>query len=148
MAFSVPAQNVARAIMERVPGVSYNGGALRCGWDAAPLVARLLDRPVPEVPARAEFPTPGIEEFLRLGLKSKLRPYQHEAVLFLARRSWGLLADVMRSGKSFSALAAATLVGAQRVLIMCTALGKWVWADEITKWLGKTALILSGRGAD
>ena len=55
---------------------------------------------------------------------------------------------VHNSGKSFQALAGAVLAGARRVLVVAPALAKYVWADEIAKWLQEPALILEGRAGD
>lgn len=55
---------------------------------------------------------------------------------------------VHNSGKSLVLLAAAIALGAQKVLVACPALSKWVWADEIGKWLGASAVILEGRAGD
>jgi hypothetical protein len=52
---------------------------------------------------------------------------------------------VHNSGKSLQSLAASVLVDAQRTLIVAPALAKWVWADEIAKWLNEEALVLEGR---
>lgn len=52
---------------------------------------------------------------------------------------------VHNSGKSLQSLAASVLVDAQRTLIVAPALAKWVWADEIAKWVGEEALVLEGR---
>lgn len=55
---------------------------------------------------------------------------------------------VHNSGKSLQSLAASVLVDARRTLIVAPALAKWVWADEIAKWVGEEALVLEGRGGD
>ncbi len=91
---------------------------------------------------------PGLQRYLQLGLKGKLRTYQKEGAIFLARRAWALNCDPMRSGKSLQALAASVLTGASKTLIVCPALAKPVWADEVAKWLGEEAIMLEGRAGN
>lgn len=55
---------------------------------------------------------------------------------------------VANSGKTPTTLAAATLIDAQRTLIVCPSIAKLVWATEIAKWLGESALLLYGRGGN
>lgn len=49
------------------------------------------------------------------------------------------------SGKTLSAIAAAQLIAARQVLVVCPAIVKLVWAREIAQWTGEPALILDGR---
>ena len=55
---------------------------------------------------------------------------------------------VSNSGKTPTTLAAASLIGSEKTLIVCPSIAKLVWATEIAKWLGMPSLILYGRGAD
>lgn len=55
---------------------------------------------------------------------------------------------VANSGKTPTTLAAATLVGAEKVLVACPSIAKLVWATEIVKWLGESSLLLYGRAGD
>lgn len=52
---------------------------------------------------------------------------------------------VHNSGKSAGLLASDIMVGSQRTLIVAPALAKWVWAREIAKWTGESALVIEGR---
>tara|TARA_R110002110_G_scaffold16569_12_gene71664 strand:- start:4501 stop:6492 length:1992 start_codon:yes stop_codon:yes gene_type:complete len=123
-----------------------NAGNLCCTWDNAFLVAKLLGVAVePETPIHTPVALPGLEEYKALGLDKVLRDYQKEAVRWLVRRTYGIDGDPMRSGKTLSLLAASIALGAKRVLVIAPALAKWVWADEIRKWIGQDALILEGR---
>lgn len=135
-----------------IPGIALAPGGLRCTWDIAEVLASKLgvSSPVPPLEKNVDLVAdvkamPGLSEYLQLGLRDRLRPYQREGALFLARRTWAMNCDPMRSGKSVQSLAASILVGAKHVLIVCPALAKYVWADEIHKWLGQEALILEGR---
>lgn len=138
----------ARALAQAIPGVVARGDGVACAWDAAPVAAALLGLPAPAVPMDATPLLPGLGEYQRLGLAAKLRPYQREMVLFLARRAMALNADPMRSGKTPTTIAAAVAVGAPQVVIVCPAIARLVWATEIAKWATGEALLLCGRGAD
>lgn len=63
-----------------------------------------------------------------------LRPSQSEGVDFLRSRPTAILADDTGLGKSAQAIRAADAVGAQRVLILCQAIGRVSWAVEAPKW--------------
>lgn len=52
---------------------------------------------------------------------------------------------VHNSGKTLSTLAALQLIDAKSVCIVCPSIAKWVWAREVSKWLGEEVLILEGR---
>lgn len=54
---------------------------------------------------------------------------------------------VANSGKTPTTLAAASLLGFERVLIVCPSLAKLVWASEIAKWMGLPSTLLYGRSA-
>jgi len=63
-----------------------------------------------------------------------LRPYQIDGARFLAARRHALLADEMRVGKTPQAIVAADLVCAQRVLVLCPAIGVDQWVAEWRRW--------------
>jgi hypothetical protein len=52
---------------------------------------------------------------------------------------------VHNSGKTLETLAAATLIDAKKILVVCPALAKFEWADQAARWLGEEAIILEGR---
>jgi SNF2 family DNA or RNA helicase len=86
-----------------IPGVARAPGGLRCTWDIAPTVARLLGvaPPVPPLEANVDLAAdaramPGLSRYRALGLQDRLRPYQRYGALFLARRTWALQSDPMR----------------------------------------------------
>ena len=66
-----------------------------------------------------------------------MREYQQVApVMYMTGgRKRILIADEMGLGKSLQALGCAELAGHQRVLIVCPAIVKHNWANEIVKWL-------------
>lgn len=140
--------NAAMRVYQCVPGVVYASNGVACTWDTAPLVAKILDVPVPEAPVDQVQAVPGLEEYRRLFPPDVPRQYQKEDAVFLAQRRYALLCNPMRSGKSLTALMAATLTGAKRGLILCPSVAKWVWADEVAKWTGKRALLLDGLNCD
>jgi len=64
----------------------------------------------------------------------KLRPYQITGRDFLAARTRALLADEMRVGKTPQAILAADKIGADKVLVVCPAIGVAHWIREFNKW--------------
>jgi SWI/SNF-related matrix-associated actin-dependent regulator 1 of chromatin subfamily A len=67
----------------------------------------------------------------------QLYPYQQEAVdRVSASATPTYLAFDMGLGKSAIALAVAKKRGVKRLLILCPAIGKLVWAKEVAKWWG------------
>ena len=63
-----------------------------------------------------------------------LRPYQQDAVDFLAPRNAALLGADPGLGKSLSAYMAAAKIGADRVLVLCPAIARASWQAEHRKW--------------
>ncbi len=55
---------------------------------------------------------------------------------------------VSNSGKTPTTLAAASILGIQKVLIVCPSIAKLVWATELVKWMQQPSLILYGRSCD
>lgn len=78
----------------------------------------------------------GEQEVYDLTMANPLNNYVAEGVV------------VSNSGKTPTTLAAASLVGARKVLIACPSIAKLVWATEINKWLNQPSLLLYGRGGD
>ena len=64
----------------------------------------------------------------------KLFNYQKIGAEWLSKHNFGLLADVQRLGKSAQAISAANIVKADRVLVICRAVGVANWWTEIKKW--------------
>ena len=79
-----------------------------------------------------------------------MRPYQRVApIMYMTGgRKRILIADEMGLGKSLQALACVHFAQHQRVLIVCPAIVKHNWANEITKWLQTTSFIINGREGD
>ena len=146
--FTTESEAVASKIADYIVGATAQGTNVYCTWDSAWIAARLLDLPEPELPVATPVAVPGIDEYRALGLDHKLRDYQKAAVRWCLRRTYGIVADPMRSGKTLTLIAAAIAAGSRRTIIACPAIAKWVWADEIAKWTGQQALILEGRGGD
>lgn len=61
----------------------------------------------------------------------KLKPWQAYGAVWLSERRHALLADEMRVGKTLTALTAAQLIGAKRILILCPAFARANWAAEV-----------------
>lgn len=152
---ATPAQ---AALLSEIPGVQTAmpaGSAdaiVSCAWDSVNIVRKILGQvpladPITDLRATL-LAMPGLQRYVRLGFREKLRIYQREDVVFMALRHAAMNCNPMRSGKSAEALAGSVMIGAKRTLILCPAIATWVWADEIRKWIGEEALILYGRGAD
>lgn len=81
-----------------------------------------------------------------------MRPYQRIApVMFMTGgRERILIADEMGLGKSLQALACVELADYARILIVCPAIVKHNWANEIEKWVdeevSRTEIISGGKG--
>lgn len=65
---------------------------------------------------------------------SELHPFQLEGAQWLADQRYGLLADAMGLGKTVQAIRAADLIAAQRVAVVCPAIGRINWRREFEKW--------------
>ncbi len=73
---------------------------------------------------------------------TSMRPYQRVAPIMYAtgERNRILIADEMGLGKSLQALGCVDLAEHERVLIVCPAIVKHNWANEIEKWIGTHCL--------
>lgn len=61
-------------------------------------------------------------------------PFQIRGADWLSRRDRALLADEMGLGKTVQAIDAADRTGAERVLVVCRAVGRRQWAREFETW--------------
>lgn len=135
--------HLAWRVARSVPGTKQFGGGLDCTWDVAPIVARLIGQPEPEVPIHSNVSLPGLEKYKAL-FGDAPRKYQKVAGLFLARRAYAMLCDPMRVGKTLEFLIGDTLIDSERTLVICPAVATGVWAQEIAKWTKQEALTLKG----
>lgn len=67
--------------------------------------------------------------------KRNLFPHQENAVKFLLSKDKSILSDDMGLGKTKSAIAAALLSGAEKILVICPANAKINWFREITEYI-------------
>ena len=65
-----------------------------------------------------------------LGKHVRLKPWQAYGAVWLAERRYALLADEMRVGKTLTALTAAQLIRARRILVICPAFARHNWEKE------------------
>ncbi|MBT4407340.1 MAG: DEAD/DEAH box helicase [Euryarchaeota archaeon] len=81
---------------------------------------------------------------------SNMREYQRVApVMYMTGgRKRILIADEMGLGKSLEALGCVELAGHQRILIVCPAIVKHNWGNEIVKWLNENFFIINGWSGD
>ncbi len=95
---------------------------------------------------RLPEPQKEIDENKLHTLPYKLRPYQLEALRFLEANDWnGCISLGMRMGKTIVSLCGTLLhKELSPCLIVTTATGKGVWADEISFWLKEEYTILNG----
>ena len=63
-----------------------------------------------------------------------LYPYQRLGVTFLSNNAYALLADEMGLGKSAQAITAANQCGVQTLVVICPAIAKSVWDNELETW--------------
>ena len=128
-----------------IPGTARRGATIACTWDAAPYVLEALGRGPADVDAMRQHVVqramvnaallPGLARYQSLGLPAQTQPHQKDDILMLAAFSGALICEPPRSGKSFTALAADILVDSRKTLIVCPAVVKNVWADEIFRWM-------------
>lgn len=133
-----------------IPGVRRHNGGAAAPLDVASHVAALLGASLPPGLGEASplVPVPGAAAFKAALTVAPPRAFQRSGAAWMARRAFGILADPMRSGKTQTFLMQTILLDALPTLILCPALAKWVWADEIARVTGESALILEGRRGD
>ena len=74
----------------------------------------------------------------------KLRPYQKEDALKLARLKSCACLNEQRTGKTPTALAITKLWHSQKVLIICPGIALYNWKAEYEKWLKQPCIVLDG----
>lgn len=129
---------LAPASFKQVPGVADHplGAAL-------PLDVAVIYKFVPPPSMPSDFVPHA--RFREAAFAPLLRPYQREAAGFLVERAHAVLALPMRTGKTLVSIAAAAAIGAERVLVLTPGAGKYVWQDEVERWLGRAPLLFEGR---
>jgi SWI/SNF-related matrix-associated actin-dependent regulator 1 of chromatin subfamily A len=94
-----------------------------------------------------DYTTPS-EEIDPTKMLSSLREYQQEGLEFLeAVNGRGIVSFSMRMGKSLTALAWCLYKDIRRILIICPAIAKPVWEQEIKKWTDLRYFAAKGRTA-
>ena len=121
---------------------------LRIYDDVLPFVAEVRDA-ARRTEAIAEAFPDGMRSrgFDRL-LPVRLYDYQKEGALFAARAGRSLIGDEMGLGKTIQAIAAAeimaTLLGVERVLVVCPTTLKHQWQREIASFSKRSARVIEG----
>ena len=141
------------AAVKSFPGSRWDGQCWTFGPDiAAEILQQAEDDCYPwrHVSYTGESAGPPVPELCRaLNLKDA-RDYQElgvgRASHDIKERGGFLLADDRGLGKTFQALKVAHLFGAQKVLVICPAIAKSVWLDQVDKWLGKANSLVVLRG--
>lgn len=138
----------ALRLVREYPGVEYSGDGrgIICGYEALPSILPQLGKSLPTVEVTPLEQLPGFNAYQDLLTRQNFKPrdYQVDDAVYLANREYALLGNPMRSGKSLTTLLGAVLGGYERILIVCPSISKWVWGDEIHKWLGEEAVIVEG----
>lgn len=75
---------------------------------------------------------------------NKLRPYQKEDAVFLSQLPSACCFNEQRTGKTPTALAACTLKGCRKVLIICPTSALYVWAREYKYWTARPCVVCKG----
>ncbi len=118
------------------------------GW-VEPEALEWLDRRIRRRPALPDRDLPDLLPQLPL----KPYPYQWTGAAFLAQNGRALLADEMGLGKTVQALLAAVALRkatppARHVIIVCPASLRGGWQDELRKWIGEEAELLTGNAIE
>lgn len=75
-------------------------------------------------------------------MKMQLYDYQHKGIEWLIENNGGLLADQVGLGKTIQTLEYIYRQQPSRVLVLCPAILKWQWKDEVEKWLPNMRVIV------
>lgn len=70
------------------------------------------------------------------------KPYQEDGIAFLASRRTALLGDDAGLGKSLQLIRAADQIKADRIIIVCPAIGRVSWRDQLATWQTLPRLVL------
>ncbi len=136
-----------RRVSDALPGATWNRGQLNLSWEALSAGRSALGLEADVTLPEPVIALPGLEEY-RAHFASKLRGYQKQMLQFLVVRAYAINGDPMRSGKTPTTLAAASILGVKKTLIVCPSIAKLVWSTELVKWLGQSSLLLYGRAGD
>lgn len=137
-----------------IPGVKFHRGEAYATEDAKAAwlaqrgsqddACRLLRRNLPV------DKLPGAERLRELLAAAGITPWKHQrkAIPWLASRGSAILADEQRLGKTLSIIASAVAADCNHSLILCPALARLVWAEQISKLdPDSQILLLYGRRA-
>jgi SWI/SNF-related matrix-associated actin-dependent regulator 1 of chromatin subfamily A len=130
-----------RLALKAFPGARYAPELGRGTWlfprelkEKAAELARAWDLPVRDLDYEA--PETGSELFQEICqiLLRKLYPFQSEAASLAARENAWMLNFDMGLGKTATAIAAARLRGCLSGIVVCPAMARLNWLDELDKW--------------
>ena len=74
----------------------------------------------------------------------KLRPYQKEDVLKLAKLKCTACLNEQRTGKTPTSLMTMYVQGNQKILIVCPGTAMYDWKEKFELWLGRPCIVLDG----
>lgn len=72
----------------------------------------------------------------------KLDHFQEVGAQFLARKKRAMLADEMRVGKTPQAVVACDHVGARKITVLCPAIARQNWRNELERWTGREGNVI------
>ena len=126
------------AAVKSFPGSRWDGICWTFGPDVAAEILSLAEAdvyPWKDVKYTGDLPRPPVPEASQI---SEARDYQNigiaRASADIKERGGFLLADDRGLGKTFQALKTAQALGALKVLVICPAIAKSVWVDQLKKW--------------
>lgn len=127
-----------REELKQLAGVRWE--AKRKVWE----VSRDLESSIKELAAKhevgvlskltRELSTPPKEIFNESDINPKLYPYQREGVLNVLQQRSMMLSYGTGLGKTPTTIEAMRLSKVQRILVVCPAMVRLVWVDELKKW--------------
>src|SRR3990167_507120 len=130
------------SLVKQFPGAQYNphDKSWSFGSDVANELLLLAKRDIIDIKVTSNEPLPPLAS-INLPLDvPEAREYQKQGISFglncISSVNGVLLADDMGIGKTFEALNVSRFLGAERVLVICPAIAKYQWMDQIVKWLG------------
>ena len=130
------------AAVKSFPGARWDGQCWAFGPDVAAEIFAAAEAdtyPWKDVKYTGELPAPPVPEASQI---SEARDYQNvgiaRASADISTRGGFLLADDRGLGKTFQALKTAQALNALKVLVICPAIAKSVWLDQIRKWANDT----------
>src|SRR3990167_1464457 len=130
------------SLVKQFPGAQYNPNdkSWSFGADVANELLLLAKRDIVDIKLLDEEPLPPLASVSLPLPVNEARDYQKQGISFglncISSVNGVLIADDMGIGKTFESLIISKFLGSQKVLVICPAIAKYQWMDQIIKWLG------------